>query len=432
MNYHYSIIFSYSHTKKHIFSIFSLTHEVLFFFNFFFRSFPVATYQPLLDAFLLVLRSGRSVASATSSFQCILQDMAKRDENAFLLEEKKYQNIVRKREAKEREVVRKEKEEKKEKEEEEEREEEMMRMRERNVEKEVAKEGEKEGERKEEIHDSKSIENNNDKGTGKTKYDNAPKVNDTENNGISDEEVDEKVEVEVEVEEEEVEIEVESEIEEWGSVEILPWEEKDYLRKTGITDSVILLKHGKSFTEYSYPEIDLIDEIPNNDFNNTSYKIKYNKDSNKDEILNDYNNNNNNNNNNDNNNNNNKNDNNNNNINNNNKSNSGKFRFLVNTSNKFRSKNNSEKSNKTNSGKYKNKSGKKNNNETEKTVNTENTENTENENININEFSRRRSMSESYFMENQSKQALVPLHLKTFSYMHTHLLGELLCYCCCY
>jgi hypothetical protein len=310
--------------------------------------------------------------------------MAKRDENAFLLEEKKYQNIVRKREAKEREGKRREKEE-----------EEMKKK----VEKEEGeKEGEK-GERKDEMLDSESIEKSKEKSIEKANCNKTQDLKDRENNGISDEEV--VVEVE-----EEVEKEVESEIEAWGSVEILPCDEKDYLRKTGNTDSIIL-KHGNSFTEYSYPEIDLIDEIPNTQFNNTSYKTKYNKDSNKDEILNDDDND--------------KNDydNNNSNNNNDNKSNSGKFNFLVNTSNKFRSKNISEKSNKTNSGRYRSKIDKKNYTE------TVNRENTENENVNINEYSRRRSMSESYFMENQSKQALVPLHLKTFSYMHTHLLGEI-------
>ena len=300
--------------------------------------------------------------------------MAKRDEDAFLLEEKKYQNIVRKREAKEREEVRKEKE----------KEEEAQREK-----------GEKEGERKNAMHDSLSNEKSEEKGIEETKDNDTLKLRDKENNVISD--------LEVEVEEEE---EVESEIEAWGSVEILPCEEKDYLRKTVNTDPVIL-KHRNSFTEYSYPEIDLIDAIPNTHFSNTSYQIKYKKDSNKDEIINnDYNNNNNND---------------NNDNNNNNKSNSGKFSFIASTSNKFRSENNDEKSNKTNSGKYKNKSDKRNNTETVNTVNSED------ENVNVNESSRRRSMSESYFMENQSKQALVPLHLKTFSYMHTHLLGEL-CY----
>ena len=359
----------------------------------------MATYQPLLDAFLLVLRSGRSVASATSSFRLILEDMAHRDEKTFLLEQKKFENLVKKRKAKEEEVIRKEVE--------------MNRVADDKIVQERIriKEVEREGDDKDKIQDKESDVKFNYDDTQAYRKEEKEEVNQINHVVIKIEpeketETEEEKEIEVaeigkevekeeeeeeeeEVEEEdEVEVEeVENEFEAWGSVEILPCDEKD-IRKSGKRDSVIL-KHGNSFTEYSYPELEMTDKFSTFDFNNENIK-----DNRKDNDKSNYGYNNSN-------------------SDNNNNNNSNNYNFLRSNSNKF-------KMTKSSSGKYKNKSENKTNNGTVKSDNGNNDNNGfQPETV----FGRSRSMSEAYFMENQTKQALVPLHLKTFAYMHTHLLG---------
>ena len=339
----------------------------------------MATYQPLLDAFLLVLRSGRSVASATSSFRLILEDMAHRDEKTFLLEQKKFENLVKKRKAKEEEVMRKEVEMK-----------EMIRVEER------IRIGEGEGEEGYDKNDNDKIQDK--ESDEKTKDDDVQvfkkeeieeeinQINHVEINIDTVNEI-EEAEMKKEVEKEDEEVEVENEFEAWGSVEIHPCDEKD-IRKSGKRDTVIL-KHANSFTEYSYPELEITNKFSTFDFNNENIK-----DNRKDNDKSNYGYNNSN-------------------SDNNNNNNSNNYNFLRSNSNKY-------KINISNSGKYKNLSEKKLNNET---VKSDNGNNDNNGSQPETSFSRSRSMSEAYFMENQTKQALVPLHLKTFAYMHTHLLG---------
>ena len=321
--------------------------------------------------------------------------MAHRDEKTFLLEQKKFENLVKKRKAKEEEVIRKEVEVKK-----------MNRVEDDKIveEKRRIKEGEGENERDNKNDNDKIQDKESDE---KIRFDDSQASKKEENNDLSnvemkieseketekdiegaeiEKEVEKEEEVEVE-EEYEVEVEVENEFEAWGSVEIQPCDEKD-IRKSGKRDSVIL-KHGNSFTQYSYPELEITDKFSTFDFNNENIK-----DNRKDNDKSNYGYNNSN-------------------SDNNNNNNSNNYNFLRSNSNKF-------KMNKSNSGKYKKKSENKTNSETVKSDNGNNDNNGfQAETV----FGRSRSMSEAYFMENQTKQALVPLHLKTFAYMHTHLLG---------
>ena len=319
----------------------------------FFRSFPVATYQPLLDAFLLVLRSGRSVASATSSFRLIIEDMAHRDEKAFLLEQKIYVNLVRKRQAKAEEGLRKELE--------------MNRVQDQRVEREGEVERGGNEDRKNDIHDGQcgEIISYNDFQTSEVVV--HIDTNDGEVESVN-----------------EVENEVQKEGEAWGGVEIHPCDEKDF-RKFGKYDLGTLV-YKDSFREHSYPELEMTDKYSTFDVHNDNKSDNTNYGYN------------------------------NSNSDNNNNNNSNNYNFMRSSSNKLKSK--------TISGKCPNKSEKRTKCEIAKT----DYETVDNNGFNAEtEFSRSRSMSEAYFMENQLKQALVPLHLKTFTYMHTHLLGELQC-----